>query len=88
MEERHHLGQRRAWGNDQAYWFLPHHSTEETSQHLFLSRNAFLVPLPPGRVMQVAKCLVPSCYPRGAEKLRRTKDASIRRRSCNLGPDH
>lgn len=37
----------------------PHN--EETGQHLFLSRNAFLVPLPPGWVMQVAKCLVPSC---------------------------
>lgn len=36
---------------------------------LFLSRDAFLVPLPPGWVMQVAKCLIPSCDSRGAEKL-------------------
>lgn len=27
--------------------------------------------------MQVAKCLVPSCDPRGAEKLRRTKNAGV-----------
>lgn len=52
-------------------------TTPLTSQHLFLSRNAFLVPLPPGWVMQVAKCLVPSCDPQGAEKLRRTKNAGV-----------
>lgn len=36
---------------------------------LFLSRDALLVPLPPGWVMQVVKRLVPSCDSRGAEKL-------------------
>lgn len=41
-----------------SYLFL---TTEETSQYLFLSCDTFLVPLPPGWVMQVAKCLVPSC---------------------------
>ena len=55
----------------------PHHHltipSQGTSQHLFLSCDALLVPLPPGWVMQVAKCLVPSCDSRGAEKLRRPK---------------
>lgn len=32
-----------------------------TSQYLFLRCDALLVPLPPGWVMQVAKCLVSSC---------------------------
>lgn len=36
---------------------------------LFLSRDALLVSLPPGWVVQVAECLVPSCDTRRAEKL-------------------
>lgn len=56
----------------------PHHylcvPSQGTSQHLFLSSDALLVPLPPGWVMQVVKSLVPSCDSRGAEKLRRPKE--------------
>lgn len=44
----------------------PHPSvlrSRPVSQHLLLSGNALLVPLPPGRVVQVAKRLVSSCDP-------------------------
>lgn len=44
--------------------FIP---DQGTNQYLFLSSNALLVPLPPGWVMQVAKCLISSCDSRGAE---------------------
>ena len=48
---------------------------QEISHHLFLSRDALLVSLPPGWVMQVVECLVPRCDTRRAKKLRRPKEA-------------
>lgn len=66
----------------------PVHSDQEISHHLFLSRNALLVSLPPGWVVQVAECLVPSCDTRRAEKLRRPKEAGSGCLSWSPGPHH
>lgn len=60
----------------------------DTGQHLFLSCDALLVPLPPGWVMQVAKSLVPSCDSRGAEKLRKPKEGGSGCLSWYPGPHH
>ena len=55
---------------------IPHtYPDQEISHHLFLSRDALLVSLPPGWVMQVVECLVPRCDTRRAKKLRRPKEA-------------